>query len=128
MTKHRVSVSERGQTDVANDAWALLSREESFCRLLEGGILSATPDFRRSHTTAERVLRGVGAVRRCRDRGTGKGAGGPDGVAFACDEFGFQGRARRESGFRPRRVGGVADTAFPVGGHEVRVGIAGVRV
>ena len=42
MTEHRVSVSERGQTDVANDAWALLSREESFRRLLEGGILSAT--------------------------------------------------------------------------------------
>ena len=42
MTERRVSVSERGQTDVANDTWALLYNEESFRRLLESGILSAT--------------------------------------------------------------------------------------
>ena len=41
MTKHKVSVSERGQTNVTHDTWAILSGDASFRRLLERGILSA---------------------------------------------------------------------------------------
>ena len=41
MSELGVSVRERGQTDVAQDTWAVLSGEASFVRLLEGGVLSA---------------------------------------------------------------------------------------
>lgn len=48
MSAGRVCVRERGQADVASDAWAILSKDRDFRRLLEGGILTVTlvPDGR----------------------------------------------------------------------------------